>query len=112
MSELIYLYIPIVILLFFMISLSVVVFSNKQIIQELENDFDKNDTQIKNIIDAVNYNDKKLFENQKYIYNVYEENNNFVEPNTNDNIQSSEDTENTHYIDMMKNYDALIHLTK
>ena len=112
MSELIYLYIPIVILFFFMISLSVVVFSNKQIIQELENDFDKNDTQIKNIIDAVNYNDKKLFENQKYIYNVYEENNNFVEPNTNDNIQSSEDTENTHYIDMMKNYDALIHLTK
>ena len=109
MSELIYLYIPIVILLFFMISLSVVVFSNKQIIQELENDFDKNDTQIKNIIDAVNYNDKKLFENQKYIYNVYEENNNFVEPNTNDDI---EDTENTHYIDMMKNYDALIHLTK
>ena len=64
-------YLPIIILLFFAMSLGFFIYSNKMLINELKDDALENNIQIKNIIEAVNYNDKKLFQNQKYIHDVY-----------------------------------------
>ena len=101
-------YIPLFMLLFLIIALSIYVYSNKKLIQELREDNENNNNRVKNIIEVVNYNDRKLLENQRYIYDVYEENNNFTDPVTNTTI---EDNTNQYY-NMMKNYDALISLTK
>lgn len=108
MNELLFFF-PIFFLCILTVFLIYYTYSNKQLINELTEDSYENDVKIKNIINAVNYNDKKLFENQKYIYNVYEENNNFINPKTNKKI--IEDNSDQYY-NMMKNYDALIHLTK
>jgi len=96
-------------LLFLIIVLSIYVYTNKKLIQELKEDSEDNNVRVKNIIDAVNYNDKKLLENQRYIYNVYEENNTFTDPSTNTEV---DDDNSNQYYNMMKNYDALISLTK
>ena len=105
-----------VVFISFMMFISIVVYSNKQLLKELEDDQEDNTIKIKNIIDAVNYNDKKLFDNQKYLHQVYEENNDFVEISTQDNEMSSTSnnisTSKEQYYNMMKNYDALISLTK
>ena len=104
------LYVPLAMLLFLIIALSIYVYTNKQLIQELKKDQDDNNIVIKNVIDAVNYNDKKLLDNQKYIYNIYEENNDFSDPVS--NIKIEDETNDSQYYNMMKNYDALISLTK
>jgi ABC-type transport system involved in multi-copper enzyme maturation permease subunit len=101
--------VPVLVLLMSIMFLGVYIYSNKQLINELEEDYNKQNTKIKNIIDAVNYNDKKLYENQKYIYTIYEENNNFENSlSENDSNHNNSDQ----YYNMMKNYDALIRLTK
>lgn len=102
-------YLPLFMLLFLIIVLSIYVYTNKKLIQELKEDSEDNNVRVKNIIDAVNYNDKKLLENQRYIYNVYEENNTFTDPSTNTEV---DDDNSNQYYNMMKNYDALISLTK
>jgi uncharacterized protein YneF (UPF0154 family) len=109
MDTFLIIYIPVVILLFLSLMLAYFVFSNKQLIKELEEDSQIDDSKIKNIIDAVNYNDKKLFDNQKYIFDVYEENNHFTNTKNNKPV---EDDNSDQYYNMMKNYDALISLTK
>jgi uncharacterized protein YneF (UPF0154 family) len=109
MDNFIIIYIPVVVLLLLTMMLAYFVYSNKQLIKELEEDAEINDSQIKNIIDAVNYNDKKLFDNQKYIFDVYEENNSFT--HTSDD-KPVDDENSDQYFNMMKNYDALISLTK
>tara|TARA_Y100000389_G_C17458740_1_gene520052 strand:+ start:3210 stop:3488 length:279 start_codon:yes stop_codon:yes gene_type:complete len=91
-------------------TLAMYIFSNRQLLKELKEDSDDNETKMKNIINAVNYNDTKLMENQKYLYDVYEENNNFEDVNNTTNTTSIENTDQ--YYNMMKNYDALIRLTK
>tara|TARA_Y100000389_G_C17099163_1_gene335029 strand:+ start:222 stop:554 length:333 start_codon:yes stop_codon:yes gene_type:complete len=101
--------IPILFLLFLSITLGIYIYSNRQLLRELKEDSDDNETKMKNIINAVNYNDAKLMENQKYLYDVYEENNNFQ--NMNDENDTSIDNSDQYY-NMMKNYDALIRLTK
>ena len=107
-TEIFLVFIPVIVLLLSIVFLGIYAYSNKQLIKELEEDSEEQNTKIKNIIDAVNYNDKKLYDNQKYIYTIYEENNHFEstlsENNTNDNSEQ--------YYNMMKNYDALIRLTK
>ncbi|QOI90259.1 hypothetical protein QKU58_gp072 [Pyramimonas orientalis virus] len=104
-------YIPVVILLCLTMMLGYFVYSNKKLIKDLEEDSQQNNNEIKNIINAVNYNDKKLFDNQKYIFDVYEENNTFTNPTNNEALE--EDSSNSaQYYNMMKNYDALIRLTK
>lgn len=108
MNELL-LFFPIFFLCILIVFLIYYTYSNKQLIKDLTEDSYENDVKIKNIINAVNYNDKKLFDNQKYIYDVYEENNNFTNPKNNEKIK--EDNTDQYY-NMMKNYDALIHLTK
>lgn len=106
-------YLPIIILLFFAMSLGFFIYSNKMLINELKDDALENNVQIKNIIEAVNYNDKKLFQNQKYIHDVYEENNNFVQLSENLTKENTSVIDNSdQYYNMMKNYDALIRLTK
>jgi len=106
-------YLPIIILLFFAMSLGFFIYSNKMLINELKDDALENNIQIKNIIEAVNYNDKKLFQNQKYIHDVYEENNNFVQLSENSTKEDKAVINNSdQYYNMMKNYDALIRLTK
>jgi hypothetical protein len=106
-------YLPIIILLFFAMSLGFFIYSNKMLINELKDDALENNIQIKNIIEAVNYNDKKLFQNQKYIHDVYEENNNFVQLSENSTKEDKAVVNNSdQYYNMMKNYDALIRLTK
>ncbi len=102
--------IPILFLLFLSMTLAMYIFSNRQLLKELKEDSDDNETKMKNIINAVNYNDTKLMENQKYLYDVYEENNNFEDVNNTTNTTSIENTDQ--YYNMMKNYDALIRLTK
>lgn len=99
--------IPILFLLFLSITLGIYIYSNRQLLKELKEDSEDNDIKMKNIISAVNYNDAKLMENQKYLYDVYEENNNFQNMNDDKSIDNSEQ-----YYNMMKNYDALIRLTK
>jgi uncharacterized protein YneF (UPF0154 family) len=108
MDTFIIIYIPVVVLILFSFMLAYFIYSNKQLIKELEEDAKLNDTEIKNVIDAVNYNDKKLFDNQKYIFDVYEENNNFTNSKSEKKVEENTDQ----YFNMMKNYDALISLTK
>lgn len=110
-TDLLLLFIPFVVLLMSVLFLGVYVYSNKQLINELEEDSVEHNVKIKNIIDAVNYNDKKLFENQRYIYTVYEENNHF-ENTLSNNSDENNDNNSDQYYNMMKNYDALIRLTK
>jgi hypothetical protein len=66
------------------------------------------------MIQAINYNDKSLHENQKYIYNVYEENNVFENINEINDIKDikkeNNNVKNEQYYNMMKNYDALTNL--
>lgn len=107
-TEILILFIPVVMLLLSILFLGIYVYSNKQLIKELEEDSNDQNIKIKNIIDAVNYNDKKLYDNQKYIYTIYEENNNF-ENTLSENVT---DDNSEQYYNMMKNYDALIRLTK
>ena len=102
-------YIPILFLLFLSATLGIYIYSNRQLLKELKDDSEENSIKMKNIIDAVNYNDTKLMENQRYLYDVYEENNSFENINA-ENSLSNENSDQ--YYSMMKNYDALIHLTK
>lgn len=51
------------------------IFKNKLSIDDVDND---NEIKMKNIINAVNYNDELLLKNQKYLDEVYEENDSFV----------------------------------
>ena len=99
--------IPILFLLFLSITLGIYIYSNRKLLKELKEDSEDNDIKMKNIISAVNYNDAKLMENQKYLYDVYEENNNFQNMDDDTSIDNSEQ-----YYNMMKNYDALTHLSK
>tara|TARA_Y100000389_G_scaffold200848_1_gene242187 strand:- start:1715 stop:2050 length:336 start_codon:yes stop_codon:yes gene_type:complete len=109
-TDLLLLFIPFVVLLMSVLFLGVYVYSNKQLINELEEDSAEHNVKIKNIIDAVNYNDKKLYENQRYIYTVYEENNHFENTLSQNNEEHNDNSDQ--YYNMMKNYDALIRLTK
>lgn len=110
----IYIYIPILVLLVLMVVLGLMLYSNKQVIHELKEDSVENETVIKNMIQAINYNDKSLHENQKYIYNVYEENNVFENINEINDIKDikkeNNNVRNEQYYNMMKNYDALTNL--
>jgi uncharacterized protein YneF (UPF0154 family) len=109
----IYIYIPILVLLVLMVVLGLMLYSNRQVIHELKEDSVENETVIKNMIQAINYNDKNLHENQKYIYNVYEENNvfeNINEINDIKDIKKENNVKNEQYYNMMKNYDALTNL--
>lgn len=107
----IYIYIPILVLLVLMVILGLMLYSNKQVIHELKEDSEENEIVIKNMIQAINYNDKSLHENQKYIYNVYEENNMFENINDLNDIKDikkdNDNLKNEQYYNMMKNYDAL-----
>jgi uncharacterized protein YneF (UPF0154 family) len=110
----IYIYIPILVLLVLMVILGLMLYSNRQVIHELKEDSVENETVIKNMIQAINYNDKSLHENQKYIYNVYEENNVFENINEINDIKDikkeNNNVKNEQYYNMMKNYDALTNL--
>lgn len=107
----IYIYIPILVLLVLMVILGLMLYFNKQVIHELKEDSEENEIVIKNMIQAINYNDKSLHENQKYIYNVYEENNMFENINDLNDIKDikkdNDNLKNEQYYNMMKNYDAL-----
>tara|TARA_Y100000389_G_scaffold128666_1_gene126110 strand:- start:3270 stop:3566 length:297 start_codon:yes stop_codon:yes gene_type:complete len=94
-----------IIVLFFLI------YQNKRTINILKDTDLKHKNSFENIIDAVNYNDKLLFENQKYVHQVYEENNSFSSIKRNTVVPIKTNTEKQYY-DMMKNYDALTHLSK
>lgn len=94
-----------IIVLFFLI------YQNKKVINFLKITDINHKNSFENIIDAVNYNDKLLFENQKYVHQVYEENNSFSTIEQNKIKPIEKDTEQQYY-DMMKNYDALTHLSK
>ena len=95
-----------IIVLFFLI------YKNKKSMEIIELKDQTQDATFENIIDAVNYNDKLLFENQKYIHQVYEENNSFAKIKKN-NVSGKNEAENDkQYFNMMKNYDALTHLSK
>jgi len=96
--------------LFLSITLGIYIYSNRQLLKELKEDSEDNQIKIKNIINAVNYNDAKLIENQRYLYEVYEENNNFQNMSDGNDTTSNDNSEQ--YYNMMKNYDALIRLTK
>jgi|TARA_B110000261_G_scaffold159326_1_gene197038 hypothetical protein len=70
------------------------------------------DSKIDNIVDAVNFNDKVLFDQSKYVHQIYEENNKFSTPATGTGNGNGTEERNSQYYDMMKNYDALLVLTK
>lgn len=117
MQYMYYIYIPILILLVLILIMSLIMYSNRQIIKELEDDSLQNEVVIKNMINAITYNDKNLHENQKYIYKVYEENNNFNDLSAEDEKDVEKEVEkeddvvkNVQYYNMMKNYDALTNL--
>ena len=109
-----YVYIPVLVIIVLVMILGFMMYSNKQVINELKDDSLENEVVIKNMIQAINYNDKHLRENQKYVYNVYEENNSFNEiPDTEDDTITIENNnnKNSQYFNMMKNYDALTSLS-
>ena len=100
-------YFPIVIVIIMIVFLFLLIMNNRNNINIISDDTQKYDDNVKNVIDGVNYNDKLLFDNQKYIHTVYEENNNFT------NLENKTlDNSTTQFFNMMKNYDALTHLTK
>lgn len=111
MSILFYIYIPFIIMFILIIVLFFLIYKNKKTIHVLEKNNEKYNNSLENIINAVNYNDKLLFENQKYVHQVYEENNSFSTIKKNKITPIKSNTEQQYY-DMMKNYDALTHLSK
>jgi hypothetical protein len=110
-----YVYIPVLVIIVLVLILGLMMYSNKQVINELKDDSLENEIVIKNMIHAINYNDKYLRENQKYVYSVYEENNSFNEisdtKNDDTNTTENEINKNAQYYNMMKNYDALTSLS-
>ena len=111
MNLLFYMYIPIIIIFLLIVVLFFLILKNKQNIQISHSENKVQDTSMQNIIDAVNYNDKLLFKNQKYIHSVYEENNNFEDLKHTEDVKQHPPSEKQYY-NMMKNYDALTHLSK
>jgi hypothetical protein len=99
--------ITLIILLFYL------VYENKQTLNSIEKNDLKDDIRMNNLIDAVNYNDKILYNQQQYIHSIYNSNASFdiIEKNENGNMKS-EHIDDTLHFDMMKNYDALTSITK
>jgi hypothetical protein len=85
---------------------------NKETIRILKHTDEVNERRLRNIIDAINYNDKLLMDNNKYVMDVLESNNSFKKVEEPDvdlekvvAIESS--VKDPFYERMMKFYDAL-----
>lgn len=68
--------------------------------------------QIKKVIDAIEYNDKLLFNNQKYLYDIYNKNNNFTESNGKTFSSFKPSNGGTQHYNMSKSYTVLDNDTK
>lgn len=99
--------ITLIILLFYL------VYENKQTLNSIQkNEIDDN-IKMNNLIDAVNYNDKILYNQQQYIHSIYNSNASFdLIERTDGGKVESEHIDDTLHFDMMKNYDALTSITK
>jgi hypothetical protein len=111
-----FVHISIGILIVVVIVLCYFVFETNRSVSLMKDIDTTHDSKIDNIVDAVNFNDKVLFDQSKYVHQIYEENNKFSTPangngNGNSNGNGTEER-NSQYYDMMKNYDALLVLTK
>jgi hypothetical protein len=105
-----FVHISIGILIVVVIVLCYFVFETNRSVSLMKDIDTTHDSKIDNIVDAVNFNDKVLFDQSKYVHQIYEENNKFSTPATGNSNGKVE--RNSQYYDMMKNYDALLVLTK
>jgi hypothetical protein len=80
------------------------IFKNRNDINNMEDD---SEIKMKNIINAVNYNDDVLLKNQKYLNDVYEENDTF----TKENVKEKIDSVSVSFMNLMNNYDAVSDLS-
>jgi hypothetical protein len=93
--------------------LYVQIYENKETIRIMKHTDEINERRLRNIIDAINYNDKLLMDNNKYVMDVLESNDSFKKVDTEpeldlDEAISVETPEaDPFYERMMKFYDAL-----
>lgn len=64
-------------------------------------------TQLEQIMRDLEYNDKMLFESNKYIYDIYKQNNNFEESRRKGFVKSNQHVSDQVHFNMTKNYDVL-----
>lgn len=87
------------------------VFQNTQSLSKFKPSKEYSD-QIKKVIDAIEYNDKLLFNNQKYLYDIYNKNNNFTESNGKTFSSFKPNNEGAQHFNMTKSYTVLDNDTK
>ena len=63
--------------------------------------------QLERIMRDLEYNDKMLFESNKYIYDIYKQNNNFEESCRKGFVKSNKHVSDIVHFNMTKNYDVL-----
>tara|TARA_Y100000389_G_scaffold194897_1_gene225519 strand:- start:849 stop:1199 length:351 start_codon:yes stop_codon:yes gene_type:complete len=86
---------------------------NKETIRIMKTTDELNERRLRNVIDAINYNDKLLMDNNKYVMDVLESNDDFDmivnAPNVdlNEAIDSEPAEQDPFYQRMMNFYDAL-----
>jgi hypothetical protein len=101
--------ITLIILLFYF------VYENKKTLKSIQETNTIDEIKVNNLIDAVNFNDKILYNQQQYIHSLYNSNASFniVEHSDEGNNRvTTEPIDDTLHYDMMKNYDALTSITK
>ena len=92
---------------------------NDDVVNKLDDELDLNNDVLIALSDDMKYNDKTTFDNQKYIYKIYNQNNTFTESKHNRFVdqkqtQGTTDVEGSRgaidmqqHFNMMKNYDVL-----
>lgn len=86
------------------------VVKNTHTLAKLQNTTTECGDKIKEVVNNIDYNDKLLFKNQKYLYDIYDKNNNFTE-SENNKFSAIKSNKNPYY-NMMKNYDVLDSIAK
>ena len=99
--------ITLIILLFYL------VYENKQTLNAIQETAHMDEIKMNNLIDAVNFNDKILYNQQQYIHSLYNSNASYdVIEQADDGNMTTEHVNDKLYFDMMKNYDALTSISK
>lgn len=103
----------IIVTLLVVVYLWIIVYPHILLLGESSGDIDHDDgieehnMRLEQIMRDMEYNDRMLFESNKYIYDIYKQNNNFEESRKKGFVKSDEHATDKVYFNMMKNYDVL-----
>ena len=103
----------VIVTLLVVVYLWIIVWPHIHEIGEQSIDLDENggieeyNTQLEHIMRDLEYNDKMLFESNKYIYDIYKQNNNFEESRRKGFVKSNQHVSDQAHFNMTKNYDVL-----